>query len=362
MQWIYIFLKSNLNSINAFEKFLNSTPFPQKEIRFRPDNSKGFVNLKRPLRELNLKYSLPEQFYFSKDFAKVSRPKDKAHLESSHRRLHGFEDFIINKLPFDKLFERVPGVKIKTKSGKPELVTISRFNITLEELRASSLINLYLKEHNETCRAFSKGGKIVKWQPKQKFEAYLAQVKTFRFKEADIENCLKYGFKKELATVSPEGRIRFKNQEYQVVVGDCCGGSQRSKIKVSLFKDKLYLFNKEEEGVLIGEAVLICTSKTPNTKKALEIKLEKNDFERLVVFLEQQGMKIINSLFVKLLDLYKQGLTLKIAVKIIEQNKQTYDNYRTNPELNQAQVGLILGNLFFAHFAAYKKLNQNLKL
>ncbi|MDM8539324.1 integrase, partial [Desulfobacterales bacterium HSG17] len=82
------FSESSLNSVDLFTQFLLSTPFPNKKIRIRPDNAKGFLNLKRPIRELNLKYSIPEKFYMEPDFSRVNAPKDKVHLESSHRHLH----------------------------------------------------------------------------------------------------------------------------------------------------------------------------------------------------------------------------------------------------------------------------------
>jgi len=75
--------------------------FPKKTIRLRPDCAKGFVNLKRPIHELNIKYSMPDGFYMDPDFAGVRSPKHKVHLESSHRSLHNFEIRIIKK--FEKV-------------------------------------------------------------------------------------------------------------------------------------------------------------------------------------------------------------------------------------------------------------------
>ena len=174
------FSESTLNSIKAFELFLSSTVFPQKEIRFRPDNSSGFVNLKRVLNELNHKYAAPERFFFKSNFAKAGKPKHKAHLESSHRLLHGFEDFIMLNIPKDKLVERIQGFRINT-SGHKEAVTISRYDINLSELKATGIIEAYLKEHNETSRLFSVSGQMEKWHPREKFETYLKSRDSFRF-------------------------------------------------------------------------------------------------------------------------------------------------------------------------------------
>ena len=53
------FSESSLNSVDLFTQFLLSTSFPHKTICIRPDNAGGFLNLKRPIQEINLKHSLP---------------------------------------------------------------------------------------------------------------------------------------------------------------------------------------------------------------------------------------------------------------------------------------------------------------
>jgi len=350
------FSESNENCVDAFSKFLRSTPFPEKTINIRPDRSKGFLNLKRVLHELNLKYSFPKKFYFSEDFARARKPKDKAHLESSHRRLHGFEDFIINKLPPERLSERVSGVKIKTKSGRIEIVTISRFDITLEQLRDTGLCQRYVCEHNERLHTFSESGRQQKWKPKDKMEIFLKGAQTFRFKEADIEDCLKYGFRKEKASVSHTGQIRFKNRDYQVVSGDFYGGRNRVNVKVSEYKNKLYVFEPVENGVGIGEAILIDEYKpSEQVKKTIEKKLKQNEFETLAQYLEKQGMTIKKTQLERLMELYKQGLNYEIAAEIIQKHKNIYDCYLNNPRFDPSQVGIILCNLFFTHFIEHKK-------
>lgn len=90
------FSESSLNSVDLFTRFLLSTPFPQQRIKFRPDQAKGFLNLKRPINALNLAHSTPGGFYIASDFARPHSPRDKPHLESSHRNLHNFVIRIIS--------------------------------------------------------------------------------------------------------------------------------------------------------------------------------------------------------------------------------------------------------------------------
>lgn len=353
------FSESNESTVDIFLKFLKSTAFPHKRIQIRPDNANGFLNLKRPIRELNRKYSLPEKFYFSDDFAKVRKPKNKAHLESSHRRLHGFEDYIMEKLPMEKLIERIPGVKINKKSGARKIVTISRYDITIEELRTSGLVERYKKEHNERYRTFSVYGKQKKWEPKEKLESYLSNIETFKFNESHIENCLKYGYQKKPATVAANGRIRFDKCDYQVIEGNFYGGTTRVKVKVSKYENKLFIFETFKDGIYLGEAMLISDTKKPKRTKKLEEKiLKKNNLEKLIIYLERRGMTIKNKELERLIELYKQGLNVYIAQQIIDENKETYDKYLKNEKYKSLNVGMLLSNLFFTHYTEYKKRSE----
>lgn len=348
------FSESILNSIKAFELFLSSTVFPQKEIRFRPDNSSGFVNLKRVLNELNHKYAAPERFFFKSNFAKAGRPRHKAHIESSHRLLHGFEDFIMLNIQKDKLVERIQSFRINT-SGHKEVVTISRYDINLSELKATGIIEAYLKEHNETSRLFSVSGQMEKWSPREKFETYLKLQDSFNFKKEDIQHCLKYGLPKEAATVGKDGLIRFNKKDFKVLTGQVRYYGKRLKIKVSEYNNKLYLFNSGKEGLLIGEAVLI-SEISPKTPSPSSIKLPANEFEHLMIMLKQNGFFLGVQETQRITTLFNQGLTLNLAQKILLEYQVIYDKYRKNTEFDQAQAGLILTNLFLTH--AQNTLNR----
>ena len=87
--------ESNANSVDIFTRFLLGNNFTHSHMKIRPDCAKGFVNLKRPIKELNNRYALPDGFTFIDDFARAGTPKDKAHLESSHRAFHSYEGTMI---------------------------------------------------------------------------------------------------------------------------------------------------------------------------------------------------------------------------------------------------------------------------
>ena len=154
------FSETSLNALDLFTRFLLYGPFPKKRIRLRPDRAKGFLNLKRPIHELNIKYSLPDGFYMEPDFTGPRSPKHKVHLESSHRSLHHFEIRIIKKFA-DKILKTEPGWAFKGNKKEPIVVTF--LDISLDQLRHSRMLELYRRQHNESLHRFTEAGKSVKW-------------------------------------------------------------------------------------------------------------------------------------------------------------------------------------------------------
>ena len=106
--WMRISPKATGTRWIFFTRFLLCTPFPQKKVRIRPDNAKGFLNLKRAINALNLSHSTPDGFYMESDFSRIHAPKEKAHLESSHRSFHNFEIRIIKAFE-NRIVKTEPG-------------------------------------------------------------------------------------------------------------------------------------------------------------------------------------------------------------------------------------------------------------
>ena len=161
----FYFSETSLNALDLFTRFLLDVPFPKKRIRLRPDRAKGFLNLKRPIHELNIKYSLPDGFYLEADFTGRKSPKHKVHLESSHRSLHHFEIRIIKKFE-DAIVKTEPGFCFK--GNKKEPITVTCLDITIEQLRCSRMLELYRREHNDSAPSILRGRQNPKMgaQPK----------------------------------------------------------------------------------------------------------------------------------------------------------------------------------------------------
>lgn len=331
------FSESSLNSVDLFEKFLVSTPFPQKTIRLRPDNAKGFVNLKRPIKELNIKFSLPGGFYLQPDFSRIHAPKDKAHLESSHRSIHHFEMRIIKHFE-DRIVKTEPGYIYK--KAKKEKITITYLDIDLETLRHSGLLEAYRRQHNEQKHYYCVNGKTSAWVPKEKFDAGLAQYERLTFSADDVGHFVKYGYDKIKAIVSTKGIITFKKQTYYVAVGAQHFSRHKStKVYISDIGDKLFIFEHKENGILLGEAL----RREPYKKSVKQAVTEPNAVELIGAYLQEKKMVVDRP---RLIDIHHKGLTLKVAKAIYRRNRQRYIAYAI--KLRQPEI--ITGKAIFNAF------------
>jgi len=314
------FSETSLNAVDLFTRFLLDTPVPKKKIRLRPDRAKGFLNLKRPIHELNIKYSMPGGFYMDPDFSAARSPKHKVHLESSHRSLHNFEIRVIKRFE-DRIAKTEPGFVFK--GNRKEQITVTCLDICIEELRQSGMIELYRREHNESSHRFSEGGKTQAWIPSQRLHEYLSDQETVVFDPAHMDTFMKYGFDKKKATVSKDKTIVCNKRKYVVVVGAEKFSSYKSTpVKISHYNNKLYIFENKKDGICLGEAVCQQPSQKPRSviEKAEE-RLKKNEVEQICGYLEDKQMSVDMK---SLISCYQSGLTFSIAKAIFEANMDRY--------------------------------------
>ena len=341
------FSESSINAVVVFMQFLLSTSFPQKEVRLRPDNAGGFLNLKRVIHELNICYSIPGGFYMKADFARNLSPKDKVHLESSHRSLHNFEIRIIKAFE-NRITKIIPGYLFK--GGKKQKIMITYLDINLDDLAKSGLIEAYRKEHNETKHFFSVNGKTTSWIPVQKFDAYMAGMKKVVFSPETVADLMRYGFKKMPATVSVKGTLTFNKQAYVVVDGaDKFSRHKSTKVKISSVGDKLYIFEHKDDGIFLGEA--ICREPFEKTKSP-DIQLKTNELENIIQFLSEKAMVVDRG---SLMERYRAGLTLAMARSIYENNQARYETYLLKLRQPPQITGAALFNAFILDCIKYQR-------
>jgi len=334
------FSESSANAVDLFSKFLLSTPFPQKRIRIRPDNAKGFLNLKRAINAVNIQHSIPDGFYMESDFSRIHSPKDKAHLESSHRSLHNFEIRIIKAFE-NRIAKTEPGYIFN--NGKKEKITVTCLDISLYDLKTSPLMEEYRHEHNSLKHYFSENGKVAAWVPNQKIEDFLkSESDTLSFSSKQVKEYMKYGFNKIKATVSKKKIIRFNNQDYYVVVGvDLFSGHKGTKVQISRYNDKLFIFEPKDDGILLGEAL----ARKPFDKpvKSVATQPEINELEQIIAFLEQSNMIVDRQ---SLIEIYQKGLSLLMAKEIFKHNQKRYTIYAKKIRQPESRKGTALFNAF----------------
>jgi len=333
------FEESSMNAVELFTRFLLGTHFPLITIRIRPDNAKGFLNLKRPINALNIGHSTPAGFFMESDFSRTHSPKDKAHLESTHRSLHNFEIRIIKAFE-DRIVKTAPSTIFN--QGKKETITVTFLDITLQDLRNSHLIQQYRSEHNRNKHYFSENGRIETWIPEQKIERFLSeQAGTLTFSSGQVQEYMKYGFRKIKATVSPKRTIRHANKDYYVTIGaDLFSRHKSTPVKISSFRDKLYIFEPGEDGVLVGEALACQPFEGPVIRN---IDAQPNEVERMINFLEQHSMTVNRP---TLIEIYHRGIDFNQVKTIYTQNQQRYDTYMKKIRQPVTQKGMALFNAF----------------
>lgn len=314
------FSETSLNAVDLFSRFLLDVPFPKKKIRLRPDRAKAFLNLKRPIHELNIKYSMPGGFYMDPDFSATRSPKHKVHLESSHRSLHNFEIRIIKRFE-DRIAKTEPGFIFK--GNRKEQIIVTCLDIHIEELRQSHMIDRYRREHNEARHRFSEGGKTQAWIPLKRLQQYLSDQETMDFDPAHMDAFMKYGFDKKKATVSKDKTILCNKQKYAVVVGaDKFSSYKSTPVKISHYNGKLYIFEDRKDGICLGEAVCQEPSPTPKSvTENAEKRLKKNEVEQICTYLEDKQMSVDMK---SLICCYQSGLTFNIAKAVFEANRERY--------------------------------------
>jgi hypothetical protein len=336
----FYFDESSLNSLDLFNQFLVDTPFPEQEICYRPDCAKGFVNLKRPIHALNIKHSTPGGFYLKSDFSRPHSPKDKAHLESSHRSLHNFEIRIIKAFE-DRIVKTVPGCLFK--HGKKEKITVTLLDINLQDLRNSPVLKEYRHEHNHTKHYFSENGKISAWVPVQKMEDFLSkQPNMITFSPDEVQQFLKYGYRKIKATVSKKRTIRHDNRYYYVTSGaDRFSRHKSTPVKISKYKDKLFIFEPKEDGILLGEALAKKPFDRPPESEPTPVKPDELDL--IIGFIEQQGMVVDRP---TLIEVYHKGISLDRAKQVYDHNQSRYTAYMKKMRQPEDRKGMALFNAF----------------
>ena len=318
------FGESSRSALRLFSNFLLSVEFPRRTVRFRPDGAGGFRNLERVIKELNMKYSMPGGFFMKPDFARPARPKDKAHLESSHRALHNFEARVLKRYE-DRIVKYAPGFAFG--QGKKEATIATCVDIDIERLRSDGLFEIYRRERNSRMRDFSEEGRTASWVPEKMLGEYHENADTFVFDPETVRGLAKYGYKKVKATVSKKRTLVYGKREYYVASGaENFGTAKSTPVMISCSESgKLFIFERGADGVFLGEAL----PRKPFARP-VEPVAEENETERIARFLQSKGMAVDLK---QISERREKGLNLETARRVHEANKRRYETYEAKIRL-----------------------------
>ncbi len=318
------FAESSGSALRLFSDFLLSVEFPRRTVRFRPDGAGGFENLKRVIKELNLRYSTPGGFFMKPDFARPGKPKDKAHLESSHRALHNFEARVLKRYE-NRIVKYAPGFSFK--SGRKEPATATCVDVDIEKLRGDGFFEVYRTERNREVRHFSEEGRTVSWIPEEMLREYLENADTFLFDPETVRGLAKYGYKKVDATVSKKRTIVYGKREYYVASGaENFGAAKSTPVSISCPESgRLFVFERGADGVFLGEALA-----RKAFRKPVEPAPEQSETERIARLLQSKGMAVDLK---KIVERREKGLTLELATLVHEANRRRYERYEAKIRL-----------------------------
>lgn len=316
--------ESNENSVDIFTRFLSGNEFAHQPMKIRPDNAKGFLNLKRPIHELNHKYARENGFIFLDDFSRAGTPKDKAHLESSHRKAH--KDLERNLI--DHFKDRIHSQYKKQKKvgNRMKTVTVTRLSISLEELNASGQTEAYRQQHNNNKHRFTEDGVQRVWVPDERWQAYLTGNDTFAFKVDDIELCRRYGYAKAAATIDKNGCITHQKRKFYVDNKDHWNRQSATKVKVSLIGDHLAYFKAVDDGEWLGNALPlqapVKSEKVIDKETAKIVKIHaENEYHGIVDQLKRIGMIVNDGKLRQMLD---DGLTPDMISRLLVEKAENY--------------------------------------
>lgn len=335
--------ESNASSCDIFDKFIRNNQFMPQHTHIRPDNAKGFLNLKPVLHDLNNHIKARKDgFMFIDDFARPLKAKDKAHLESSHRLLHDFEGEVIDHFyRLGKVIGKKDGMR--KVGNRMEAIKVTLIDATLEELNASGLTERYVAMFNNESHRFTEENVTTPWIPSERWEsAFNEQMadtggEFISFGEAESRVVRLHGCRKKIGSIGKNGLITFNKVNYKAPDSLLNMGvwsrTAPTKVWVGQIEDgSITIFSKEHDGRVIGELLEVAANQAPkHITDKINAKIAKTDTDtrRLDViealrkydFTITQGEKGNYHLLTQLFNL---GLDIELTKELLKENKERY--------------------------------------
>jgi hypothetical protein len=143
-----------------------------------------------------------------------------------------------------------------------------------------------------------------------------------------------------------------------VVVGaEKFSAYKSTPVKISHYRDKLYIFEDKNDGICLGEAVCQqpCQKPISVTQKEKQ-RLKKNEVEQICTYLQDQQMSVDMK---SLISCYKSGLTFRIAKTVFEANRDRYQ-LLVDKLQDPDRAGFVRFNAFMIDIKRYRQRQTDL--
>jgi hypothetical protein len=123
-------------------------------------------------------------------------------------------------------------------------------------------------------------------------------------------------------------------------------------VQVSCCNNKLYIFEPQKDGVILGEALCQQPSEKPKSvAEKSEKRLKQNEVEQIAAYLQARQMSVDMK---SLIACYRKGLTFNIAKAVFENNTKRYD--RLVAKLHEPdRAGFVRFNAFAIDYYRYRR-------
>lgn len=163
---------------------------------------------------------------------------------------------------------------------------------------------------------------------------------------------MKYGYRKIKATVSKNRTIRHDKRDYYMTSGaDRFSKHKSTPVKISRYRDKLFIFEPSEDGILLGEAIAKKPFDSPPTPAPAPV---PDELDTIIALLEKHNMAVDRSI---LIEVYHKGLSLARAEQVLHHNQSRYADYMKKMDQPEERKKQALFNAFMLD--CQKSLNTN---
>jgi hypothetical protein len=128
--------------------------------------------------------------------------------------------------------------------------------------------------------------------------------------------------------------------------------NKSTPVQISRYKDKLFIFERGEDGMLLGEALAREPFDKPPEPESAPV--QPDELDTIIILLEKHNMAVDRP---ALIEIYHKGLTLARAEQVLLHNQSRYTDYIKKMNQPKTRKNQTLFNAFILD--CQKSINTN---